>query len=117
MTILINFSELSYWGLFAAVVASSFASELFFGSEFSRVNFIGQIIHMIALAILMHNLQIKTIDQALQLAILVWIGFTATVLFNEPHWRDEKAQAFLLHHASYLLRAVVMASMYFYIAF
>lgn len=72
---------------------------------------------MAVLAILMHNLQIKTIDEAVKLAILVWIGFTATVLFNEPHWRDLKAQAFLLHHASYLLRAVVMAITYFYIAF
>lgn len=113
---ILDFSKLSVLGLFIAATASHFTSSLFFGSRF-QAGFIGQLLYMTALATLMHSFQTITVGLALKLAILVWLGFTATVLFNEPFWRQKRAQTFLLHHASYLVRTVIMAAVYSYLVF
>lgn len=112
----LEFSKLSFVGIFLAAILSQFTSSLLFGSKFQAA-FLGQLISMTVLATLMNSLQTKTIGDAIKLAILVWLGFTATVLFNESHWGDEKAQTFLLHHISYLVRSVVMAAAYSYLSF
>jgi len=72
---------------------------------------------MIILGVLFHNLHINTIGSAIGVGLLVWLGFMATLSSNEVLWHGEKVEFYVLNQTSFLLRTILMTTVYGYLAF
>ncbi len=80
-------------------------------------SFFEHLISMIILGVLFHNLHINTIGSAIGVGLLVWLGFMATLSSNEVLWHGEKVEFYVLNQTSFLLRTILMTTVYGYLAF
>ncbi len=78
--------------------------------------FLEQLISTIVFAFLFHNLQIQTYCGALQLAVLVWLGFMVTHLSSEVFWHDVRVPFYLISISCYLVRTIALATAYTLVA-
>jgi sterol desaturase/sphingolipid hydroxylase (fatty acid hydroxylase superfamily) len=139
----LNFSSVSFLGVFAAAIVAQFISAMWYGPLFEKqwkkycrwseeefmkflktdnrhtkaiyVTFIEQLISMFALAVLIHSLHITTTEGAMTLGAGIWFAFMATMGINEVLWHNEKIGFYILNQSNYLVRTVAMAAVYSWI--
>ncbi len=145
MTGSLQFSGISIIGVVAATFVGQFISAMWFGPLFNKQwtkycgwdvdqikkymkegnrhtkavwgSLVETLIAQIFYAILLHNLQITSIVEAMVVGAIAWAGFMATVGLNEVLWHGMKIQFYILNQSSYLVRTVVMGAVYSFIAY
>lgn len=73
------------------------------------LGFVSTIVSAVVLACFVSYADIKTIDGAVKLAGLLWLGFSAPLLFSGFLWENKPIKLFILNATHRLIELVIMA--------